>query len=493
MKEVVLKYTSNDGPDEIAIGEERISLGRGSDAEYRFDDNGISRLHASVYREDEYIWIVDENSTYGTFVNGEKVGMSGSPLDEGDEIKIGHDTILQVTFVEDTKDDDDDSNSESAASQTVSTVPQQKSKSSVLMPLAIMGVAILVITASIVFVGVIFMGNGNTTVASDRPEYVDDFEDDDPEENEDSTENNENQTTVTPATTSVPQKTETPPQQSSNNENITESPIARNTPEGIKAPTGKTYLQMSDSERSQYIAAKAMRIARLIGNQNANSIPPLAVARIKGFTIGYAKRIRVAKRGGCRFGDNLQVTYERARKNAPFIVRAFNRQGIAPQIGLYLAMIESEHCVCLQSPTGPLGMFQFTRATGRNYGLDVKRGASPTNPDERCKPEPAATAAAKYMKFLTGRYGTGPSSVPLAIGSYNSGEGGLSRNLKVALKSNKGLPRDFWSMIANGEKLSKQFQSENFKYVPKFFAAAIVGENPRDFGLNLQPLSTYSK
>ena len=54
------------------------------------------------------------------------------------------------------------------------------------------------------------------------------------------------------------------------------------------------------------------------------------------------------------------------------------------------------------------------------------------------------------------------------------------------------LPRDFWTLIANGDKLSKQFQSENFKYVPKFFAAAIIGENPQDFGLNLQPVSTYS-
>ena len=97
------------------------------------------------------------------------------------------------------------------------------------------------------------------------------------------------------------------------------------------------------------------------------------------------------------------------------------------------------------------------------------------------------------MKALTGRYGTGPASVPLAIGSYNSGEGGLSSNLQKALDSNSGLPRDFWTLIANGDKLSKQFQAENFKYVPKFFAAAIIGENPQDFGLNLQPVSTYTK
>jgi hypothetical protein len=97
------------------------------------------------------------------------------------------------------------------------------------------------------------------------------------------------------------------------------------------------------------------------------------------------------------------------------------------------------------------------------------------------------------MKALTGRYGTGPSSVPLAIASYNSGEGGLSSNLDKALSSGEGLPREFWTLISHMDILNKQFQTENFKYVPKFFAAAIIGENPQDFGMNLQPISTYSK
>ncbi|MBX3300573.1 MAG: transglycosylase SLT domain-containing protein, partial [Acidobacteria bacterium] len=146
-----------------------------------------------------------------------------------------------------------------------------------------------------------------------------------------------------------------------------------------------------------------------------------------------------------------------------------------------------------QSPTGPLGMFQFTKATGELHGLKTVSGASPSNPDERCEPEPAARAAASYMKALVARYGTGPASVPLAIGSYNSGEGGLSSNLEKALSSGSGLPRDFWTLISKGELLSKQFQAENFKYVPKFFAAAIIGENPQDFGLDLKPLSTYTR
>ena len=241
-------------------------------------------------------------------------------------------------------------------------------------------------------------------------------------------------------------------------------------------PSGKKYAEMSDTEKNVYLETKALKVARMIGNSDSKTIPPAAIARIKSFVDAYASRVRVKPLGGCRFGDNLQATYERASKNAPFIIHAFNSQGMDPQIGLYLAMIESEHCICLQSPTGPLGMFQFTQATGKTYGLSIVRGASPSNPDERCEPQPAANAAAKYMKALTLRYGTGPLSVPLAVGSYNSGEGGLSTNLKTALEKNSSQDRSFWTLIANSESLSKQFQLENIKYVPKFFAAAIVGE-----------------
>jgi hypothetical protein len=253
---------------------------------------------------------------------------------------------------------------------------------------------------------------------------------------------------------------------------------------------------MSDLEKRAYVEAKAQRVAQVIGNASGEKIPAAALDRILRDVNAYTSRLKVGRMAGCRTGDNLAATYERAAKNAPFIVRAFNEKSIDPRIGLYLAMIESEHCNCLQSGTGPLGMFQFTFATGRIHfepSDGVVKGASPSNPDIRCQPEPAARAAASYMKALLGRYGTGPASVPLAIGSYNSGEGGLSSNLQKALDSNSGLPRDFWTLIANSEILSKQFQAENFKYVPKFFAAAIIGENPRDFGLDLNPISTYSR
>jgi hypothetical protein len=478
MLDVVLTYPTDEGTREIAVSGEQLALGRGSEADVRFDDDGLSRLHATVYREGDKVWIVDENSSNGTFVNGVRVPPSGTPLNNGDTLKIGHRTSLRLrVLVPEVSPSFEEPafQEESTSINATSSVPSSRPVS--LVPIAVIAFALLFVSTSAVFIGFKVLGNSKNTVVKIDPEettYERPTADREPTPRPVSTQTNSKTVDLPTGNTALPapQNGDRPP---------------------LTLPAGKAYLDVSDSERRSYLRDRAMRIAEVIGNSSSDEIPDAAVDKIKSFTDAYAKRLNVKPLGGCRFGDNLQVTYERASKNAPFIVKAFNEKGIDPRIGLYLAMIESEHCVCLQSPTGPLGMFQFTKSTGEMHGLKTIRGATPQNPDERCEPEPSARAAASYMKALTGRYGTGPASVPLAIGSYNSGEGGLSSNLVKALESNSGLPRDFWTLISKGDILSKQFQSENFKYVPKFFAAAIVGEYPQDFGLKLQPLSTYSR
>lgn len=479
---IVLTYPTETGLQEIPLEGSSLSFGRGSEADYRFADDGLSRLHSTIFREGNQVWIVDENSTNGTFVNGQQVSGSGTPLEDGDTIRIGNYTSLKVKFIEETANVPAYKNQTNSVS--VSSGDQSSGGLIRLIPIVAIAMAVLVISISAVVIGIrVFVKPEPIIVQRDTDEFSTPDDEDPPKEKD------------TPTPTATPKPSVTPIGNVSNDSNkpITETPVADVKAPEINPANGKKYLELSESERKQYIESRAQKVAAMIGNRSGGAIPPLAIDKIKSFLDAYAKRVSVGRRSGCGFGDNLQATYERASKNAPFIIHAFNQEGIDPQIGMYLAMIESEHCVCLQSPTGPLGMFQFTKATGKTYGLDTRPGASPSNPDERCEPEPSARAAAKYMRFLTGRYGTGPSSVPLAIGSYNSGEGGLSRNLKTALESNDALPRDFWSLIANSEKLSKQFQAENFKYVPKFFAAAIIGENPQDFGLTLQPLSTYTK
>ena len=482
MREIVLIITSGNAAREIVVKFERTTFGRGSEADFRFDDDGLSRLHAIVYRDGERVWVVDENSTNGTFVNGAKVGAQGTPLENGDRVKIGNSTELKVEIRE--KKSVDSPHRKPPPERTI----QAAASGNYFLPLVIIGCAFLVIFGTIVFITLL------TTGGDAKPRIADD---DDhhliarDEENSRDEENIKANNAPTPTT-----KIEN--SDASNAEvNLSDSlPTANDGGAKNDVPAGKQYLEMSPAERSQYVEAKALKVARMIGNSASGSIPAAAVEKIKYWVDGYAQRIKTKPLGGCRFGDNLQATYERASKNAPFIIHAFNGKGIDPQVGLYLAMIESEHCVCLQSGTGPLGMFQFTYATAKLHftpGDGVIKGASPSNPDIRCQPEAAANAAASYMKALTLRFGTGPLSVPLAVGSYNSGEAGLSNNLKAALEANESQERSFWTLVANADSLSKQFKLENIKYVPKFFGAAIVGENPRDFGLNLQPLSTYSK
>lgn len=476
MLEITLTYPTPEGSQEIRFDGERLSFGRGSEADHRFADDGLSRLHATIHRDGTRVWIVDENSSNGTFVNGERAAPAGTPLRNGDAVKIGHHTNLTVRMAEKLEP------RPQGKAPPAPGLAEASNATLSFVPIALIACAILVVSISVVFIGFKVLGSSKAEVVRTSNEDLD---------------ADENKPEKEPASSPKPKSdSSTPGITADDNTEITDLPESADAKPAADILKGRKYLELPDAERRAYLGERSLKIAQIIGNNSSEAIPAAAIDKIKGFADGYAKRVNVKTLGGCRFGDNLQVTFERASKNAPFIVRAFNEKGTDPRIGLYLAMIESEHCVCLQSPTGPLGMFQFTFSTAKLHftpSEGVIRGASPASPDDRCKPEPSARAAASYMKALTGRYGTGPSSVPLAIGSYNSGEGGLSSNLVKALDSNSGLPRDFWTLIANGEKLSKQFQAENFKYVPKFFAAAIIGENPQDFGLKLQPVSTYSK
>jgi transcriptional regulator with PAS, ATPase and Fis domain len=59
-------------------------------------DDQVSRLHATLHREPEGMRIVDEGSRNGTFVNGRPVaaGAPGSPLAEGDVVRVGDSFLL---------------------------------------------------------------------------------------------------------------------------------------------------------------------------------------------------------------------------------------------------------------------------------------------------------------------------------------------------------------------------------------------------------------
>ncbi|HMQ03096.1 MAG TPA: DUF5715 family protein [Pyrinomonadaceae bacterium] len=92
---VSLHITSGHQSRTVELGDE-LTIGRTPDAHLVLDDAGLSRVNTTIFREGDEVLVVDENSTNGTFLNGERI--SGRPrlLKNGDHLKIGSHTDIRV-------------------------------------------------------------------------------------------------------------------------------------------------------------------------------------------------------------------------------------------------------------------------------------------------------------------------------------------------------------------------------------------------------------
>ncbi|RBY92302.1 DUF2662 domain-containing protein [Blastococcus sp. TBT05-19] len=82
-----------DGPGtrhELTTG--RNVIGRGTEADIRLPDTGVSRKHVDVVLEGGVATAEDLGSTNGTLVNGRRI--TRHPLSDGDVIRIGHSVLV---------------------------------------------------------------------------------------------------------------------------------------------------------------------------------------------------------------------------------------------------------------------------------------------------------------------------------------------------------------------------------------------------------------
>ncbi len=142
-----------------------------------------------------------------------------------------------------------------------------------------------------------------------------------------------------------------------------------------------------------------------------------------------------------------------------------------PHTLYYLPLIESGFNNVAKSHAGAVGPWQFIRGTAKRYGLDINRFV-----DERRDPILSTEAATKYLTDLYNVF----NSWELAIAAYNCGE------IRVLRAIMKGKTRDFWELSKR-----KLLPRETRNYVPKFLAAAYIGENLEEFGINLDKKDVY--
>ncbi|HMB52139.1 MAG TPA: cytochrome c3 family protein [Thermoanaerobaculia bacterium] len=64
-----------------------LRIGRGTNADLRFDDPAVALEHARLERRDDGLWAIDQESVTGTYVNGQAV--SEARLADGDRLEIG--------------------------------------------------------------------------------------------------------------------------------------------------------------------------------------------------------------------------------------------------------------------------------------------------------------------------------------------------------------------------------------------------------------------
>jgi pSer/pThr/pTyr-binding forkhead associated (FHA) protein len=79
----------------VRLEREVTRIGRGLQADLRLDENSVSRRHAMLVHDSESARILDDRSSNGTFVNGQRVEQA--TLTDGDVVMLGR---VMLRYVE---------------------------------------------------------------------------------------------------------------------------------------------------------------------------------------------------------------------------------------------------------------------------------------------------------------------------------------------------------------------------------------------------------
>ncbi len=152
----------------------------------------------------------------------------------------------------------------------------------------------------------------------------------------------------------------------------------------------------------------------------------------------------------------------RSGRYRQMIFRIFDEEGVPREL-IHLAQAESAFQPRAVSRAQAVGMWQFIRGRGREYGLEAGKAH-----DERMDPEKATRAAARHLKDLYDLTG----DWYLAMAAYNCGPACVERAVQRTGYA------DFWELRARNA-----LPKETMNYVPAILAIAIIAQDPQHYGL----------
>ena len=157
---------------------------------------------------------------------------------------------------------------------------------------------------------------------------------------------------------------------------------------------------------------------------------------------------------------------DRSGRYNDMVRRVLKEEGV-PQDLQYLAQAESAFQPTAVSKAGARGLWQFMPFRGEEYDLDRTFWV-----DERSDPEKATRAAARHMRDLYDMFG----DWYLVMAAYNAGP------MNVVKAVERTGYADFWE-LSQRHALPKQTQN----YVPIIIALALVGKDPKLYGVEVAP------
>ncbi|MFZ4619353.1 MAG: LysM peptidoglycan-binding domain-containing protein [Bacteroidota bacterium] len=156
---------------------------------------------------------------------------------------------------------------------------------------------------------------------------------------------------------------------------------------------------------------------------------------------------------------HMENWIRRSGRYFPIMSRIFAEEGL-PQELMLLSLPESGLNPTARSWAKAVGLWQFMKATGGQYGLRSNYWY-----DERRDFEKATRAAARHMKDLYREF----NDWHLVFVAYNAGGGWVRRGIRRSGST------DYWEMRA---KLPRETRN----YVPQYIATALIILRPEAFG-----------
>ncbi len=163
--------------------------------------------------------------------------------------------------------------------------------------------------------------------------------------------------------------------------------------------------------------------------------------------------------------SNLLLYFKRANRYFPIIEPILKENNI-PNDFKYLAVIESG-LANVVSPSNAVGFWQFLKATGESFGLEINNDV-----DERYHLEKSTKAACEYLKKSYALHGSWIS----AAAAYNMGDGGFKRSVASQKTSS------YWNLMLT---------METARYVYRILAVKLLFENPEKYGIKLRYKDLY--